>query len=177
METNAVLGRNELFSAMQDGTPYKSYIKAILGKVRVTTWDNFTNEPIEVILQGNPKKHDDTSIVDVWSEREDMFFKRMNVKVLKAGIIIPYERKPKSAPVEKTVEQSTDEELKTIINAKFLKLQSELNHIESVVVLYRMLGLAEEMDKSEKITGAIQARISEVQSKNDTPKAPVTEEE
>lgn len=42
IEDNEVLERNRLFSAMNGGTPYKSYRKTTLGKVYVSLWDSFS---------------------------------------------------------------------------------------------------------------------------------------
>lgn len=174
--TENVLNRNELFSAIETGTPRASYIKTILGQVAVTVWDNFLDKPADVILRGNPKSKDKDCIVSVYSDREKAFFERTNLRLFKKGLIIPYA--VTEAPIiEKTVEQSTDEELKEIISAKFLSLTNKLNKIESVPVLFRMLALAEEMDKSTKITGAIQARISELQVAEYLPKDKVATEE
>lgn len=157
-----VLSKNEIYSAMEANTPYSSYIKTILGQVAVTVWDSTLEKPVDIILNGNPKKKDPGCIVNVWNVKEDAVFKRLNVRLFKKGIIIPYEL-PVAAPEEKSVEQSTDEELKAIVNSKYMALVAKLNKIESVPVLFRMKGLAEEMDKSAKITEAIEKRISEIQ--------------
>jgi len=175
--TNAVLGRNELYSDMSNGRPYKSYIKAILGQVAVVVWDNFNEAPLELILKGNPKAREDTSIIDVWSQKEDVFFNRVNSRLFTKGLLLPYTRPEAPVNVERTVEQSTDEELAVMINSKFLALQAKLNKIDSVPVLFRMIGLAEDMEKSEKIVNAIKARISEVQTAEITPKRVESEEE
>lgn len=172
---DAVLARNELFSAMDNDKPFACYIKTILGKVRVAMWDNFTERPIDVILEGDPKKKDAGCIVKVFSERENSFFKRMNASHFKKGTLISYTL-PEDTVVEKTIEQSTDEELRTIVNSRFLALTNKLNSIESVPVLFRMLNIAEEEEKSEKITRAIQARISELQTAEYI-QTPETEEE
>lgn len=177
MDTNQALGRSELFAKMSGGTPFKSYIKSILGKVKVDYWDNFLEGPAELILVGDPKKKEDSTIIDVWTEGEDLYFRRNNRKTLEAGVILPYVRKEKVEPTERPMEQSSDEELKIIINSKFLSLNNKLNKTESVALLFRMLGLAQEMDKSEKITGAIEARISEVQANQYLPKKKKVEPE
>ncbi len=162
MTQDLTLARNELFSAMDSEKPHAAYIKTILGQVAVTVWDNFLNKPVDVILKGDPKRKDAESIVAVYSERENAFFKRSNLRHFKKGLIIPY-TVPENKVEEKQVEQSTDEELKAIIGSKFMALQAKLNQIDSVPVLYRMISLAEEMDKSEKITNAMKKRISELQ--------------
>lgn len=162
--TDNTLARNELFAQMESDKPYAAYVKKILGKVVVTVWDNILEKPTEVVLHGDPRTPDPDCIVKVWSAKEKLFFERNNVKHIKNGMIVPFEVKESAVVEEKTIEQSTDEELKEIVNSKYLALTNKLNKITSVAVLFRMLTLAEEMEKSEKITGAIQARISEVQA-------------
>lgn len=164
MNTSEMLGRNDYAAMVSGGKPYKAYIKTILGKVLVKYWDNFTNSPAEMLLYGDPKKRDETCIVKVWNEREDAYFKSTNRQHLKQGTIINYELPEVTEPVETPIEQASDETLKEIINSKFMALQNKLNKIDSVAVLFRMKNLADEMDKSEKIVRAIEARISEVQS-------------
>lgn len=149
------------FSAMQTGKPYSTYQKTILGKVYVEAIDPFTEKPTGVLLYGDPRKNEESSIIDIWSERDDVFFKRANKVHFKNGIIISHTRK-ENEPVVAPIEQYTDEQLKEIINSKFLSLQSKLNKTESEVVIYRMLTLAKEMDKSNAIVNAIRARLTEV---------------
>lgn len=162
MTQDLTLARNELFSAIDSEKPHAAYIKSILGQVAVTVWDNFLDKPVDVILRGDPRRNDAGCIVAVYSERENAFFKRANLRHFKKGTLRPFSI-PEIPVEEKTVEQASDEELKKIVNSKFLALTAQLNKIESVAVLFRMLTIAEDLDKSEKITGAIQKRISELQ--------------
>ncbi len=163
MTQDTTLSRNELFSSMESDKPYASYIKTILGKVGVTVWDNILDKPIEVILEGNPKKKDDGCIVKVWSAKENLFFKRTNVHQFKKGRIIPYQM-PIDAVEEKIIEQSTDEELEAIVNSKYFTFINKLNEISAVAVLFRMKSVAEDNEKSAKIIDAIEKRISELQA-------------
>lgn len=177
MNSEVVLARNEVNASGEMDKPYASYIKTILGQVAVTVWDNVLDKPVDVILKGNPKKKDEDTIVKVWSPKEDGFFQRMNRGHFKRGTIIPYTM-PEKVEEVRTIEQSTDEELAKIVNMKFLGLQAKLNEVTSVPVLYRMKVIAEELDKSEKITRAIEKRISELQvAEYIRPEASVEEEE
>lgn len=154
--------RNLASGAMHGGSPLKSYIKTILGKVYITVWDSFENTAIGMLLEGDPRKADESSIIDIWSEEEDFFFRNKNRIHLSQGNIIAYQRK--NEVKERTVEEYSDEELKTIINSKFFTLQNVLNTTESVAVLFRIKNLAQDMEKSDKLVKAIEARISEVQA-------------
>lgn len=172
--SNEVLARNEL-SVIDESTPYASYMKTILGRVGVNVWDRFTNQPAYVILQGDPRTKEETAIVDVWNAREDAFFKRTNKRHFDKGILIPYTR-PQNVAEETPVEQFNDEQLKEVINSKFMALKASLNKIDSIAVLFRMITLAEELEKSSKIVDAIQARISEKQMEQYGEKPEETEE-
>lgn len=166
--------RNMANSAIHGGKPLTSYVKTILGKVYVTVWDSFENQPVGMILEGDPRKGDESCIVDIWSKEEDFYFKSKNKRHLQTGDVISYERKQEER--ERTVEEYSDEELSAIVNSKFFTLQNVLNNTESIAVLFRIKGLAQEMEKSDKLIKAIEARISEVQANEFKPIKTVTTE-
>jgi hypothetical protein len=154
---------NDLYSAMSGGRPLKTYIKTILGRVYVTVLDMLTGTPTPsgVILTGDPRKKEPETMIDVWSEQEDYFFRQKNKRHFDQGILIEYTRV--ETPHERTIEEFSDEELKTLINKPFLALQNTLNKTNSVATLYRIEGLAKELEKSTKVISAIESRLSEVQ--------------
>lgn len=166
MTRNAVAVKNELGLATNDGKPLKSYIKTELGKVHVIAWDTYLDTPVGLLLEGNPRNREESCIIDMWSEREDSFFKKMNRSHFERGTIIPFERKEEAR--EKTVEESTDDELKEVLSKPFLALQSLLNKTESVALVFRLLNLAQEMEKSAAVIKAIESRLSELQSMETT---------
>jgi hypothetical protein len=153
----------EIYSAMQNGKPFKTYQKTILGKVYITALDPFSGSPVGYLLEGDPRNEDETTYFDVWSEKEDLFLRRMNKLQFESGNIIKKSRK-EDVDVTRSYESFTDDELKEVISSPFLSLRKTLNQIETTAVLYRMITLATEMEKSEKLIGAIKARLSEVQS-------------
>lgn len=161
-----------IVGAMHGAAPTASYIKTILGKVYITLWDSFENQPVGMILEGDPRKKDESSIVDVWSSDEDFYFRSKNKRNLETGHIISFVRKEEVR--ERSIEEYSDEELTTIINSKFFTLQSILNSTSTVAVLFRIKNLAQELDKSEKLIRAIEARISELQAEEFKPLPKVT---
>jgi len=167
--------RNIVNSAIYGGNPLKSYIKTILGKVYVTVWDSFESIPEGLILYGDPRAFEDTCIVDVWTEEEDFYFRNKNKRHLQTGDIIEYTKK--SEPKKRQVEEYSDDELKKILSSPFFTLQNTLNGTDSIALLFRIKGLAESMEKSEKIIKIIDARVSEVQASEYTqmPKVITTE--
>jgi len=151
----------EVYTKMQAGTPYATYKKTSLGKVFVSALDPFSGNPVGIILEG--EKGDEKEYVDVWSEGEDVFFKRTNKLQFDQGYIIPTERP--NAPVAKPIEQFSDEELKELLSMKYFAFQKLLGEINSVAVAQRLLDLSREMEKSEKIVSVIEAKVSELQQK------------
>lgn len=154
---------NEVFSAMVGGKPIKTYIKTILGRVYVTALNMLTGNPTPegLILDGDPRKKETGTMFDVFSEQEDYFFRKMNKRHFDEGVLIEYTRT--ETPRERTIEEFSDEELKTLINKPFLALQNTLNKTKSVATLFRIESLARDLEKSEKVMKAIQSRLSEVQ--------------
>ena len=161
------IDRSVASGKIHGGTPLKSYIKTILGRVDVSVWDTFERIPVGLILSGDPRKQDEGCIIDIWSEEEDFFFTNKNKRHLQTGTIINFVRN--TAPRERSVEEYSDEELKVIINSKFFTLQNVLNNTESIAVLFRIKNLAQELEKSDKLVKAIEARISEVQAEEFKP--------
>jgi hypothetical protein len=151
----------KVFSQIQTGTPIATYRKTILGKVFVTVYDPYTRVPVGMLLEG--ERGTDTEMIDMWSEAEDLFFKRNNKKALDTGMIIKVTRETKEAP--RTIEQFNDDELRAVINVTYLQFQKSLSRITSEAVLFRLLELTTEQDKSEKFSNAIKAKLAEVQAK------------
>lgn len=164
MEATEVTTRNQLYSAMTGGKPLASYKKTILAQALVKIWDNFQEAPAEIIVKGDPRKDLENCVIDVWSEKEKVFFERMNRTHIQSGVLIPYNRPEEVKEEVKPIEQYSDEELLTIVNSKFLALSATLNKTNSTTVLFRLKNLAEDNEKSEKIIKAIESRISELQS-------------
>lgn len=152
---------SSVFSAMQTGKPYATFRKTILSLVYVTVLSPFNNQPEGLLLKG--EKGSETSMVDVWSEMEYVYFKRMNKKHLETGVVIQVQRE--DVKEEKIIEQYSDKELEDVINMKYISFQKVLSDITSEAVLFRMLDLAKELEKSAKIIGVIEAKIAELQAK------------
>jgi hypothetical protein len=157
MSTN----EQNLYSAMQTGTPYKTYKKVVLGRVYVSAIDPFTEQPTGIMLYGDPKRNDESCFIDMWSERDNLFFMKMNKVHFDSGFIVETVREAK-AIVEQPIEQYSDNQLKEVINLRYLALQARLNKVTTEAVLLRMIDIAREIEKSDKIIGAIEARLAEV---------------
>jgi hypothetical protein len=149
------------YSAMQSGKPYRSYRKTVLAKVYVTMLDPFLGTPLGYLIEGDPKG--ESAIVDVWNEMQDAYFKRTNKRQFELGHIIPFERPTEVKEEIQKIEQYSDEQLTEIVNSRFYTLQAAVNKANSPAVLVRMIDLAREMGKSEKIIKFLEGRLSEIQ--------------
>ncbi len=151
---------SDVFAKMQVGQPYKSYIKTILGRVYVTVWNPFINEPEGRILSGQPNGDNEEAVVHTYSVQEDQFLRRMNQSHFKKQRIIPFE--PLEEQINPQIKFYTDEELTEILNKPFLALSNFLTQEENVATIYRLENLATQLEKSEKILDNIRARAVEL---------------
>ena len=155
----------ETFAAMQTNKPIRTYKKTILGKAYCTVLDPFNNSPVGMLLSGDPTKDEESSMVDMWTDVQDTFFRRMNKKALETGTIIEYQRKGDAFELHpEPYATSSDDEIDAVINGKYYSFLSALGKITSQTVASRFLGRARAIDKSEKIINAIEARLSELES-------------
>lgn len=155
------------YLALAEGKPYKSFIKTINGKVYVTTLD-IANETqtVGVILKGNQRAHEDSAIIDLWTEKQYQVFKRLNTNHIKSGTIVEFTRKSEQEEVAREipmVEWSDEDLLSKVLKQKFLQFQTIIAKADSVVLLHRLLQIAKDNELTSKLTERIIARISELQ--------------
>lgn len=156
-----------VFTAMNGNDPVAAYRKTTLGKVFVTVLNMFSQEPEALLLYGEPNVSNPDSIVYMYSIPEDVFFRRQNRRHFQDGTIIPVAiaKKEEVQPVAEDLplEQSSDEQLRQLVNSKFKALEAALNKTESEALLNRLVAIARDEEKSERIVKAIETRLSEVQ--------------
>jgi hypothetical protein len=152
----------EIYAAMQKEDPYKTYRKTVPAKVVVGIISPFDQKPEMVLLFGDPKK-DRNAKIDLWSEMEDVYFKRYNKRQLERGVLIPVEATKLDLPTKRTIEQFSDDELREVINKPYAQLAKTVADIKTPAVVMRMLELSREMEKSERIVKVFEAKLSELQ--------------
>jgi hypothetical protein len=154
-----------MYAAMQVGKPVKTYKKTILGQVYCTILDPFSNEPKGILLTGDPKRNEESTMIDVWNEIQDLFFRRTNKRSLETGMIIESARKEDSAILKpEPYATASDAELDEVLQQKYYTILSALNKCTNTTVLTRFLERARAIEKSEKIINTIISRISEIES-------------
>jgi hypothetical protein len=150
--------------AMIEGVPYSRYRKTILGKVFVVRLDPFSDKPETQILAGDPNNPDDdpTTTVELWTKRQDLFFRRVHTKHFEAGRLA---KLANEVPIEDRVSpnQLSDEELEKLMTEPFFTMKSRLETFTDIAPVFRILNKARECDKSEKFIKHIEAKMSELQ--------------
>lgn len=145
--------------------PYKTYIKRILGKVYVRTLDPFSGNEDGILLVGDPRKPDEDCIIDMWSEKEDRFFKKANRRHFETGTLAEYERKEYVESEEEKLNSMSEDKMRALLSERFYTFENTLKKFTAIPPLYILLGVAKEMEKSDKILKLIEAKISELQAK------------
>jgi uncharacterized linocin/CFP29 family protein len=140
------------FSAMQEGNPVATYKKTILGKVFVNVLDPFSDKPAGIILTGDSGS--ENARVDVWTLKEDLFLQRMNRSLFERGVL-----KKVSENKIKKVETFEDSDLTNILGLSYISLQKKLAEIDDSVILMRLVDLAKEAGKSEKIIETLEKKL------------------
>jgi len=154
---------SDVYSLMQTGKPLRSYVKTIMGKVFVYVLSPFDGKVEGRILEGDPKRKLDSMVVDVWTDKEDAYFKRANVTHFRDGTIVSYTRP--LTPEQKSVNEMSDEEIVKVLSEPFFTLKNMLSKLTAVAPVYRLLEKARELEKSEKVVSIIEQRLSELQEK------------
>jgi hypothetical protein len=148
---------------MQTGRPYSAYVKTIPGKVAITVFDPFSNKVEGRILVGNPKK-DKSAVINLWSAQEDMFFKQKNDRHLREGTLIPYIAMEEIPETEsEKLNKASDEELMALLTGRFYTLKYGVEKMTSVAPIYRLLTMAKELEKSEKIIKFLEGRLASLE--------------
>jgi len=157
----------DIYSAMQEGLPYKSYKKVIVGKVLVRVLNPFSDRMEEFLLYGNPytDKELDNFIVDVWDVRGDQFFKRANSQLLKSGALIEFDRSKVKKEVNETDKYNkiSDEEIEEILRKPFFTMTGALGKITQEATVVRFLNIAKKIGKSDAYQAAIEEKLAELQ--------------
>jgi hypothetical protein len=157
------------FSAMAE-KPYKIYRKTILGKVYVKILNPFNNLESQGLILSGEDNFSDSAIVKVWNPTEDRYLRTANKVHFEQGFLIEHSTaEDKEVTEEERLNKLSDEELEKLVSSKFFTLQASINKMTSEAPLYRLLAIAKEKEKSEKIISLITGRLSEIQGLAEPP--------
>lgn len=159
----AMTDESQLFGMMQTNKPLKMYIKTVPSVVYVNILDPFSGKAAGTLLKGNPRTYARESIVEIWSEKEDVYFQRANRKHIETGVVIPYTPKDVvEVSEEERINSMSDEEMEVLLKKPFFSLQSVVNKTTSPATLFRMLEMAKDLDRSEKTISLIEGKLAEL---------------
>lgn len=151
------MDNTDVLERMAQNNPFKSYQKTILGKLYIQYINPINQSQEGMILEGDPKKGD--GIFHVWSQLEDLFFRRANRTLFEKGFLKEY---TKPIIIEKSPNEKTDEEIEALFSERYLTFQNEVNRIDSEITLQRMIVIGESLGK-DKYVSFVKQRLAEVQ--------------
>lgn len=145
-----------IYSAMQTGEPLMRYKKTINGKVNVHALNPYSGNPEFLILEGV----DELSYIDLWDQKQIVFFERMNKKHIDAGRLVKTAVAVVSSYSPNVI---TDEEIDDLLSSPFLKLQKRVEKFTEVPPIMRLMTRARELEKSEKIIKFLESSAARLQ--------------
>lgn len=152
-----------LVRLMQKDEPLAVYKKEILGKLSVKYLDPFEKVGKEKILQGLPNDNsNDGNFIELWSEEELIYFTRMNRLHLEQGYLVEF-TVPRSTKIKQSVNNLSEQELRDLVSAPFLKLQKTVDKMTSEAALQRIVRVAEEEDRPVKTMEFLKEKLSKIQ--------------
>jgi hypothetical protein len=155
---------DEIFKAMQEGVPLKTYVKTILGKVHIVRLNPFSEQPEGVILDGVPGVAKDfpNTIVELWTHKQTIFFEKTNRSHIEDGrLAVIAQSRIEETP--KSPNEVTDEEVDKLLNGKYLALKNKLDKFTNQAPVFRILNRAREINASEKYIAHIEKKLAELQ--------------
>lgn len=149
------------FSLMQTGEAFAIFRKTHLAELNVKLIDPFTEQPTVEILHGTGRER--STFVEVWTEREYMYFQRANKIHLDSGALVEHKGKIDNQIIM-SFNNLPDDEMETLIGSKFFTLKSAVDQMTTEAPLLRLITLGEEANKPEKTMQFLRERLSLIQS-------------
>ena len=149
------------FAQMQTGEPYSVFRKKIPAKLNVKVIDPFTERPVNILLKG--MNNERSSYVELWNEREYVYFLRANRIHLDNGDLIEHKGQIEE-PFEKSFNNLSDDEMRELISSKFFTLKSAVDQMTTEAPLIRLVELGEIANKPEKTMLFLRSKLSIIQS-------------
>lgn len=149
------------YARMQTGEPLAIFKKTHKGKAVVRLIDPFTEQPTETILKGMSGER--STFVEVWTEREYMYFLRANKVHLDSGAVVEHKGEIDNQIVM-SFNNLPDDEMETLIGSKFFTLKSAVEQMTTEAPLLRLIALGEGANKPEKTMQFLRERLSLIQS-------------
>lgn len=141
--------------------PYKRYIATVPSAVsgRRMSMDGNT-EAIFIICKPDGKFSYETSVLEIYSQREDAYIKQRNKGLFSQGLLAEYSE---AAPVIEADGSLTDQQIQEIASTpNVASLTKKLQELNNYVNASRVLATAKEIGRPEKTLALIQKRVDEL---------------
>jgi hypothetical protein len=138
--------------------PVAKYVKTIPVQLTGFRFDPKGENRAEFCLTGNDPVEDyDSSVLEIYSEREDQFLRRANRVLFAEGLLKPYEGKPAEV---NTANFLSDLEIERIASIRRINdLEAAIAPITSSATLGRIMLLAEERGMAKRMRDVIEAKM------------------
>ena len=101
----------------------------------------------------------ENEIIELYSEREVLLFKRLNKEIIERGLLVPYTQ---PAPIVDTTNALTDAEIETMLQSKNpVQLKAKIKNITAASALQRILARTTP-DHKQWVIQTLQDRIQEL---------------
>jgi len=171
------MGDLQVYAAMQTERPKKTYIKSQLGKVVVKVLNPFDEKPEEVILEGDPRKYEETCFVDLWDDKQISYFEKMNKRLISTGWIHEISREEVELNKERGIYANyTKKDKIELFDRSFMAFRSFINRVNDIEFLTDLIEVGKEIDAPQSYIKAINGRIESLAIAR-TPQEPEPEEE
>lgn len=150
----------DVYAAMQEGKePVARYKKSIVGQVQVSVLDPFSDKPTYLLLKGVDGDKD--SMIDLWTNKQLVFFERMNNSHIKAGRLI--KTSTKQAEPVLSPNQVSDEEIDELLSSKIAILREKVETFTETPPILRLLNRARELEKSERVVKYLEEQMAKLE--------------
>lgn len=151
---------NNIFILAEIEEPFKKYTKTV--DYVVTGWRLDTDgRQVEFILESPTETFDyEQEVLEIYSEREDKFFRQRNRRLFEKGLIKEFTGEPETVDETNFLTDAEVNEIATIRSSEELK--NELNALTSRATVLRIQKAAKEIGRPARIMKVIDTRLSEL---------------
>lgn len=108
----------------------------------------------------NRVRYSDDEILHIYSEKEHTYFKRMNRRLLEAGLLKPYTGDPEQLDLTNMLDDAEVDNIAAMTNIK--AFEKRINQITSTVSLKRILNKMSDLGRKASFLAIINQRLADL---------------
>lgn len=151
--------QNNLFYHVRvEQEPVTRYVKTV--PYVVTGWrlEPETNKPVVFILVSDEEFSYENDVVELYSEKEDAYFRQMNKYLFSSGLVSKYDGDLEAVDTSNSL---TDKEIEEIASTRLVSdLREKLDKITVLVAAERLLAAAKEIGRPKKIIDIFEDKVN-----------------